>query len=586
MGPDAVSNSALIETLPFDVLEVLCYWILRTESSSLSCRATLLHLALASGSLFAPAVHAALRDRNLFAGPFLPVDWNDPRSTKSGLAQSGRYLTSLQHEGTLHFVYLVLPQRIGRRTPVSNGGPSSQYWSQILAIPLHQLAHASIDAHHLALVPIPPNCRFLTIHNGTGGSWPAHIPPAHSLALKLFFVTQARISAITSWFHPSLRELTIGVARIGNDATLVSLYDHLPPLLAVFEVIEDNVAYPSDLGTHSGAALSRALARLTQLSILRHAMLLRPDDAVHIVNGLAKAQKAGKTRLMRMVSLIVTADYTGPVAQVPLFDYACQLRVKDFVLHLGAQPDASVLANYGPWLLNLLRVVPTQLESLTLCAPMWPNQVVAQFMQRFNSPTLLSLHFVGKSWLSTGAALNPASLVTGFMLSALGPLSAQVSSLTSLTIMGCLASQMIAADHNLATWTLPPLLRALDLSQNRLSTGDIEILFPQLPMYLHELDLSDNLITSLPASFPPSLRVLSVAQNPLRLDATEWIDALPLTLRSLDIASCCLEDRMARRLLDVQRRAGTRGKRGKTRLTVSLGGNKFSADMQHALQNA
>lgn len=108
-------------------------------------------------------------------------------------------------------------------------------------------------------------------------------------------------------------------------------------------------------------------------------------------------------------------------------------------------------------------------------------------------------------------------------------------------------NQIKSIPHSLAT--LLPNLRTLDLSYNRLST------VPELPQYITELFLNDNLITdleslpsmckklslannalqSLPAELPPELLALDISNNP---DIEQLPEILPLFMETLVMARC------------------------------------------------
>jgi len=75
--------------------------------------------------------------------------------------------------------------------------------------------------------------------------------------------------------------------------------------------------------------------------------------------------------------------------------------------------------------------------------------------------------------------------------------------------------------------TLLPNLRSLNLSHNRLSS------IPELPPYITELELNDNLITDLDIGLPYMCKHLNLANNALQALPSE----LPLSLLTMDISN-------------------------------------------------
>ncbi|KAJ3358139.1 hypothetical protein GGF32_000711 [Allomyces javanicus] len=398
------------------------------------------------------------------------------------------------------------------------------------------------------------------------------------------------LSSFVASFPPHLRELTIGLACIDEDATLAGLYDRLPATLAALKIAEAHCMYPDDIGVHSAAALSQALVRLSHLTILHHEHVLRPDDAVHIVNGLILAQQAGKRVKMRALTLAVSANLAAPQTQVTLVHGVNDLLVDKLSVGFSAFFGQGMVSDeYKLHLLDFIRILPKPLHSLSLDMLAWPEQVMAQVMQRFASPTLQSLHINGQRrhlWSEHKLEFDVLLLKECFQLSSLGRLDMQFPALTALTITGCLPRMAIAADSGLTTasWAFPPLLRTLNLSMNQLGSLDVETLWPLLPGDLRSLVLDYNRIKSLLEPFPPLLRSLAMSSNPSMDRDAPWIDALPSTLRSLNVSACNLGREAAERLVALQMRVGMRRANGEPRLTVLVArGSRFVLDAEMKL---
>ncbi|KNE64976.1 hypothetical protein AMAG_10643 [Allomyces macrogynus ATCC 38327] len=580
---------SLIELLPYDVLEHLCFWVLRAQTWLSESREALLRFAIASPAFFAPAIHVAVRDRLRTAEPIALVQLDAWQDVGYNLPKPGQYVALLGDNATLRSLFLVLPSRHDRThdlVPASDNGDcllSLRFWSTIF-VPLHQLAHGQIRVRDLAIVPVPPACRYLALLGDDRGPWPDCPSSVHSLSLNDCCLSRDQLSMVSSKF-PTLRELTLRSASF-NSQIMMELCDFLPSTLAVLK-IESLHFEPEPLSEQCGAALSRALAQLMHLTVLHHELLFRVTDVVQVVNGLALAQAAGK-RLLRSLLLSVFADLSNPVDDVSLLRQARDLPVQDLSLnvpdvYLGVGTDST---EYATFVLDLLGVVPVPQRSLFANLPAWPDRVVARVMPRFASPTLQSIDIYGTvPYPATKADFDESLLNETFRLSSLGRLDLHFPSLTSLTIMWCLPSRIVATDVSLTMpmWSLPPSLRSLNLSHNKLTMRDLDVLWPQLPAGLRKLSLDTNKLEALPASFPPSLHVLVAANNSMLGNATRWIEALPATLRELNVNECNLDDDAGLHLLAMRQRAGTWRATGLPRLMVYTKCKRMSVKVHQAL---
>ncbi|KNE64949.1 hypothetical protein AMAG_10614 [Allomyces macrogynus ATCC 38327] len=549
---------APIELLPFVVIDNICVWLTCVHQA-------LLPFAISSPAFFAPAISTALRHGRGMLEP-LPDD-TEPIELDGYL---GDFLVPAHHdrlfEAVPRNVYLVLPPRNDNCSVVlasSRQVTLPQFQAMLLPVPLHQVAHAQIRFPDLASLPMPLACRCLTVESmAAGWALPAAL---HSLKLTEFEANHDTILAIVALFPETLRELTIELIGDGDDRVLTCLHDHLPPLLTVFKVVQnEGMFFPNNVGDNSSAALANALAKLLHLTTFRHDFL-RFDGVVHVLNGLAAAQGAGRARPLCVVDLRARSPQFLPAP--PVFSSA----VHDLRLaHLGLSEWTSSLdempSDIASRLLDFMLHLPRPTQSLQIDFRTWPVAVMlnTRVVQHFASQTLRSLSFVGPfrsdrrlSWFSAFTSVDK-----------------HFPALKSLTIEGCLFAGSIATCSNLGS--LPPTLRILDLSCNSLTTADAAALWPCLPAGLSDLRLASNDLTTIPTPLPPSLRVLQVPCNEnLGGSVALWIDALPPTLRHLDVRGCNLPEGAGRVLHAVGSRAGVRRLSGALRLQVKAIGNGF-----------
>ncbi|KNE65044.1 hypothetical protein AMAG_10709, partial [Allomyces macrogynus ATCC 38327] len=588
--PSMTMFTSPFELLPDELIEFIGDWVLHTDKVGLHSRKSLLHFAIASPYFFAPAVRAVLRDSSPSTDSFVPVDSEEWQNRSFEMPLPGGYIVISSNDAAAQeYAYLALPQRSAGCDKHSPSDNDLDYWRRsLLPVPLRHIARAQIDACDLSLAPIPPMCRHLNILDCSADQWPMCPLSVQSLELRDCSILPEQLSSFSASFNAGLRELTIGLARIEDESTLSDLYGRLPATLALLKITEDDCFYPDDLGVQSGAALSQALSRMPYLTMLHHELLHRPDDVVHIVNGLTLAQQKGKSMPMRSLSLAFSANIAMPLAQVPLVQgtsglLASKLSVR-FHVYFGQDVTSD---EYRSHILDLIRILPKPLHSLTLDMPAWPDRVIPQVMQRFTSPTLQSLHIKGQRrhlWSDSESEFDGSLLKECFQLSSLGRLDVQFPALTSLAVTGCLPRMAIAADSGLAApWAFPPFLRTLNLSMNQLVDCDIHSLWPLLSCDLRSLMFGWNQIKSLPERFPPLLRSLAVQYNSNMDHDAPWIDALSSTLRLLDVTMCGLGRGAALRLVALHKKVGMQRTNGEPKLTAFVARRKrfvLDAEMQ------
>ncbi|KAJ3355512.1 hypothetical protein GGF32_001975 [Allomyces javanicus] len=98
-----------------------------------------------------------------------------------------------------------------------------------------------------------------------------------------------------------------------------------------------------------------------------------------------------------------------------------------------------------------------------------------------------------------------------------------------------------------------------DMYKNNVSTRGLRYITKSFPPTLKVLNLLHNKLGMRFAPFPPSLQVLDGSFNlSLGADAwpEQWIDALPSSLRMLDIRSCRIDEEMGALLLVARGRIG------------------------------
>ncbi|KNE71072.1 hypothetical protein AMAG_15325 [Allomyces macrogynus ATCC 38327] len=589
---DPTVHRAPIECLPYDVLEIIAHWTLRSSVWALRPRASLLHLALASPVLFVPSVSTVLREHVPSTGPFVVHDrwynWQnepgyDSPSPIPDPPRPGQFVV-VRGATESHHSFLVLPQRSNRvlkQDAQRSRDAALRYWTTI-PVPQHQLEHATISSCDLGVVSVPRACRWLMIVGDFCEPWPVCPLPVQLLKLHNFSILHTQLPALVASFPINLTNLTVDWTGVDNKM-LSDLYDRLPSTLAAL-TIHDNRVSPHDpvdhLSAQSSPALSRALARLLHLTVFDHHLLFRPDDVVHVLNGLALAQAAGKTTpTMQSVTLFVHVDLDPLPITVPLVPQARALRILDFSFRMGDEVDLnSNMVEHASYFGRVFGVLPTPLRSLNLHAPLCPDRVIAHAMPQFASPTLQSLRITALPQ-SFGSKFEEVLLRRTFRLSSLGRLDALWPALRSLTLTPCLPPAMDGS-----TWALPPFLRSLNLMHSIFTSRDLDSIWPRLPASLQKLNLDRNQLEFLPPSFPPTLRMLSVASNDKLSDATCWIDALPPTLRLICVDGCRLDEDAGRRLLQKRRLLGVRILTGEAKMKVYARGNWFSRAVWQALE--
>ncbi|KAJ3352869.1 hypothetical protein GGF32_003533 [Allomyces javanicus] len=279
--------------------------------------------------------------------------------------------------------------------------------------------------------------------------------------------------------------------------------------------------------------------------------------------------------------MAVDVDLDFPLAEVPLVPQAYDLQILDFPLQMRSVRDRDVFTEeYTVYLEGLLGIIPVPIRSLNLHAPSWPDGILAQTMPRLASPTLQSLYFMSR--LPPGVTdfdFDETLLDWAFRLST-HKLDVQFPALVSLTAPLCMPPAAYRTP-----WGLPSSLRKLDLSESILTARDAGTICPLLPSGLRELHLYANQIDSLPASFPPMLRVPSVDYNNRLDNSNHWIEALPSSLREISVAGCDLDNDAGTHLLEMRRHAGSSPATGEAKLTIDFGsmGNRFSERVRIAL---
>ncbi|KAJ3347603.1 hypothetical protein GGF32_006790, partial [Allomyces javanicus] len=237
--------------------------------------------------------------------------------------------------------------------------------------------------------------------------------------------------------------------------------------------------------------------------------------------------------------------------------------------------DVHVVA-WGIWddlrdvgMCNVLLALPQPTCSLHLVLPRWIEQSVETVVDHFLSVPLehLSLDLVKKRDFDGDTIDEPV-----FDRKLPLQLLKVPSTLKGLAVNRCLSIDSV---HRAVAsgWALPNLwaLTRLDLSHNLLATSDLIAMQPLLPSTLLDLNLSHNKIQALVVPFPSKLRQLNISHNEALVDdlfPEKWIDALPLTLREINVSWDNLPSRAMELLIAVRERSGVWRPTGEPKLRI------------------
>ncbi|KAJ3374434.1 hypothetical protein GGF31_007211 [Allomyces arbusculus] len=577
---------APIERIPYDLLEVICQWVLTGNPTD---RVALLQFAISSAAFFAPAIRTAIRERN-HDHIFIPLEpqrvakdtwpWTDGMS-----APTAEYVVDRPPSPWVKWL-LVMPARTPDRAHVPLEGKKivdlprlSRKWTTV-PISLHQLAHYTI-AEDNQDYPIPRECRHLAVFDRweTFDEWPRYPDTLVSLELGDFTLVEedALYDDVAAHWPPNLRSLTVKVSHISSNEVLKAFYRHLPTtltrLILEFECEVDR--YPDDVGGGCRTVLTRALRSMTALQDFVHDFL-RVEDVIPIVDALSWRTASVDAAPMRQITLGLIVPNEAPAGEV-----RPPSRDGFVVAHLDiAVKEWENWDPVGEYVHTVLSTLQAPTLSLRVALPKWTEDSVRDLVDALVSPTLQDLKLT-----VSGAMSPPESIAMAMSGSRCFPLAALDAAalpltLTSLSLTRCLSSRVLARFVDKG-WTLPRTLTRISLTDNDLTAHDLKALQSLLPTGLQHLDLSTNKIHTLVTPLPPKLRTLNLAFNPTLSDELFpqlWILSLPNTLRRLDIRMCNLDDEFGRLFVDVRRRIGL-SRAGWPKLQFDTGLTNFSLDL-------
>ncbi|KNE57367.1 hypothetical protein AMAG_03088 [Allomyces macrogynus ATCC 38327] len=542
LEPAAPAQVHALHELPTDVLHAICAWVNATD------RLSLVHLALAAPSLFAPAVQAALR----FPGVYCGAD-RTPREFEVELVSlpGGDFLYSNDHfedhvglfvtlvsedDDADHLAmfetrvqsqwFLALPCRDRNRAPLPLAGSARSdeklvafaKWS-LVPVRADTIGHYAVNRRTCSAdYPRrmwPPQCCDLYYIGDLG-----HFRDTLTLApttLRRLTLCHTVLSSFEEAQHlwlallPMLATLSIDLAdfRPIDQSALVSIVQALPVTLRELHLYlpETSSAIPPSFWS----SLAAALANLICLETFTLRTFVSPAGLVAV---MAKFHCLSRLRRVALGVAIVNdqdAAICNQIVQLLPVDLE-QLKV-DVIL--GDEDDDDVdPAPFEPMMLNQL---PTaSIRDLALNLPNW-HASVGRTLQ-------LSPHL-------TRLALTSFDGLVDVLWDLFPRLPA---TLRALELTSWQLDEPGALSHFASH--LPPRLQRLQMQQCNLGDADFTDLAHHWPLSLTHLDLQFNDLALPPVPLPPKLRVLNLRQNPLDGDfANEWVPELPPTLRRLNV---------------------------------------------------
>ncbi|KAJ3370927.1 hypothetical protein GGF31_003656 [Allomyces arbusculus] len=366
-----------------------------------------------------------------------------------------------------------------------------------------------------------------------------------------------------------LRKLTLDLGHALEVRGLDMLYQRLPPYLVELKIMSDGA-----WGNHVEggpnfecmALLVNALERLHHLQVFQHDNM-HIGDLDHILGALSTRAAAPQTVTRRLRSLtlgLLIFDDMVPMQAGSRIQFgvdALNVHVVAWGIWDGSR-DASMC--------DVLSALPPPTCSLRLVLPRWIERSVETVAAHFLSMPLENLSLDSAKNRRSDEEVMSDEL--GFDCKLPLHLLKVPGTLKSLVVTRCLSFNSV---HNAVArgWTLPnlPMLTRLNLSHNGLATDDLVALQPRWPPNLMDLNLSNNKISTLVVPFPPKLRRLNVSRNHALgydLYPEAWIEALPLTLREINVNRCSLSTRAMELLSAARERLGVWRATGEPKLHI------------------
>ncbi|KAJ3346690.1 hypothetical protein GGF32_007379, partial [Allomyces javanicus] len=549
----SLDNRAIVEQLPFDVIESICKRV-HDDDDKGAGRATLLHFAISSAAFFTPAVRTAL-NRCGKDGPYFLVQ----HKNETKICPDDAPLAWMQHSDWPHIgVYavsrlpgdvdappvftfsLILPVRNEHRVcaPKLAKSPAgmtrdARYWS-CLPIPLNQIRYAQWDRCE---VPVP-SCRALWAgwpHDAEGLPCP---PNVERLTLNNVYPLAEAFPRLAQWLPPTLRHLTLRFISSGDGDQLGIIYEKLPLSLVSLKLFNDEDDHEV-LDEESAVSLARAFStQLTNLTTFYHHFLPFPDLPL-VLDALASRDTLMESLMLHLVAPEDRVKFTRGKN-----NRSTDVRIKH--MHIFA----NYVTENRNQLLSIVRSLPKPTRVLMLGLPKWSAACVDHVVQSLVAPGLRELHFdatVPGGRLEAHRSFPLASVRADL----LPPL------LESLTLPGGMPPGSMAKASR-AGWALPAGLKHFDLSGSKVNGPDIDFLHSRLPAGLVSLAMRGCGLWGAPGEgLPPTIRIIDVSHN-WDLRQGPWIALLPTSLRKLKMQDCP-EINMAAAaaaLAEVQQRVG------------------------------
>ncbi|KNE63673.1 hypothetical protein AMAG_08771 [Allomyces macrogynus ATCC 38327] len=542
----SLNNASMtLDNIPSDVLRGICRHVNVVD------RVSLAFFALAAPVFFAPAVHAMLSHRgtwrvdphsdiaDMAAGVMLgdSGEFGVMISTETALYPIGAFGLHLDADGenivkdsggrprrSLFLpprdperAFLADIKRVSRRDMLVAG--CSSKWS-LLPIRDHQIRFFSARFKWLWLAPSACNTLHLIVASTkVSRNQLATMPPSVQQLVLHFAVDRKfdldHAKQVVDALPPALSSLTVQLDPAQGDL-FSYLLDRVPSTVRRLTV---NLDGDDETDASCYSRLVECLQRLTSLVSLSLDLNSGPASLEPIVLALRYRKR------LRDLTLNVTLRTSDETADCERLEQLLPTGLDRLVFAVISEHHFEPMSISFPPAARELGVArskwPIEVgRSLPLPSTLTRLDLIARFAERWHPAALV--HIIPRL---------PASLTT-LVLDGM-----------NLHDYGTFA---LLASH----W--PPKLQSLKLSQCALKDSNFSGMTRQWPQTLTRLDLSSNLVTTVPVPLPPHLRAL-VLKNLMYLDCDKqpstWIAALPTTLQVLDLREFWAMDAIAARLV-------------------------------------
>ncbi|KNE68775.1 hypothetical protein AMAG_13416 [Allomyces macrogynus ATCC 38327] len=562
-----------MDKLPNDILDIICRRLNQVD------REALVHLALATPTLFAPAISAAIRyrpSRGPLPAPSQSVTFDaqllvDPTNDTFGLLDRFARLSSDEYRVGMFarvalsdtrcggmasdgdeeddefagmgsdpdaaFVdarsghprwMLLLPPRNRQRRHIAV--PASALWPRriepsarwsLLRIPVHQLQFYTLAVN--TTQRIPPLCRALCCLGGPQiNIWAATPFPDTIRSLELRRVKfPFAFLFLDQILPPQLERLYISLPLYDadwNNATLLQLLRNLPATIREF--VLDLSGYGS-LWPECSIILAEVLPSLDHLELCSVKTRWLPlTCSVTFASALQACAKL--KRLAMQVNIEYKEDYLKCVQIAAALPTGLDALQFDVIVDDSMPIYESEFAGPLPPL-----PLPRVARELQVTMPDWVTTVATVTPIVSQQPGLVRLVLKGRH-LGAGPESVP-------LLSVL-PASLKSLTLEAWDLHGTGVLDVLARHY-------PPHLQSLIVKNCTVHAEDLTLLASRWPSSLVHLGLPESGgLTTLPLPLPPKLQTLDLSWAPLGTgnDEVKWVTALPTTLQRLHLGSTTL----------------------------------------------